>query len=62
MGLPQLESNSSILVIAGSETTATALAGATYFLLKNPDTMAKLTDEVRSTFTTEEEINTNSVS
>ncbi|EKG21958.1 Cytochrome P450 [Macrophomina phaseolina MS6] len=40
--------HSSAFMIAGSETTATAVSGATYFLLKNPDKMRKLTEEVRS--------------
>ncbi|KAM3084403.1 hypothetical protein ACMFMF_001760 [Clarireedia jacksonii] len=52
----ELEANASILIIAGSETTAALLAGATYLLLKNPATMKKLTDEVRSVMQTEEDI------
>lgn len=49
-------SNSNILIIAGSETTATALSGATYLLLKNPEAMAKLVHEIRSSFKSEDEI------
>lgn len=50
-----------MLIIAGSETTATALSGATYLLGKNPDTLAKLTKEVRSAFSSEGEITLSSV-
>ncbi|CAG7916981.1 unnamed protein product [Penicillium olsonii] len=53
---PELVTNSSTLIIAGSETTATLLSGVTYLLLRNPQALAKLQDEVRSTFTKEEEI------
>ncbi|EAU30964.1 conserved hypothetical protein [Aspergillus terreus NIH2624] len=52
----ELEENASILIIAGSETTATLLSGVTYWLLRSPEALAKVTDEVRSTFQTEGEI------
>jgi hypothetical protein len=61
MTVPEIKSNASILTIAGSETTATALSGATYFLLKNPAAWKKLATEVRSTFAREDEINLLSV-
>lgn len=41
----------------GSETSSTALAAITYYLLMNPPTMVKLTSEIRSTFNSESEIN-----
>ena len=44
------------MIVAGSETTATLLSGATYLLLKHPEVLKKLTEEVRSTFKSEEEI------
>ncbi|CAI0650064.1 unnamed protein product [Colletotrichum noveboracense] len=56
MTFPKLKANSSILIIGGSETTATLLSGVTYFLLTNPIAMKKLTDEVRSAFKDESEI------
>jgi cytochrome P450 len=56
-----LEANSSTLVAAGSETTATALSGLTYHLLKNPDMLARLTDEVRQAFSSDGEIDFSSV-
>ncbi|KAK7943027.1 cytochrome P450 [Apiospora aurea] len=45
-----------VLIVAGSETTATALTGATYLLLENPETMARLTAEIKNRFETEDEI------
>jgi cytochrome P450 len=48
--------NSKTLIVAGSETTATALAGATYLLATNPAVLEKLNDEVRGAFATEDEI------
>jgi cytochrome P450 len=60
--MEKLQANSSILIIGGSETTATLLSGVTYFLLTNPNTLQRLTDEVRSAFKSEDEINFNTVS
>ncbi|EFX04804.1 cytochrome p450 monooxygenase [Grosmannia clavigera kw1407] len=57
LDIPHLASNASTLVLAGSETTATLLSGVTYLLLKNPKTLERLTAEVRSTFSSESEIN-----
>lgn len=52
----EIVSNASVLVIAGSETTATLLSGVTYWLLRNPHALQKVTEEVRSAFHSEEEI------
>jgi averantin hydroxylase len=52
----EMVSNASILVLGGSETTATLLSGTTYALCKNPEVMKKLNEEVRSAFKNEEEI------
>ncbi|RYP86559.1 hypothetical protein DL769_000731 [Monosporascus sp. CRB-8-3] len=57
----ELVSNSSILIIAGSETTATYLSGITYHLMLNPRVMKNLTHLVRSTFASEDSITSNSV-
>ncbi|KAK6067808.1 cytochrome P450 (isotrichodermin C-15 hydroxylase) [Seiridium cupressi] len=57
----KLSSNAFILVLAGSETTATTLSGATYLLLSNPEVLRRLTDEVRSSFNSVTEINISSV-
>jgi averantin hydroxylase len=43
-------SNASLLILAGSETTATLLSGATHLLLKHPAVMAKLVTEIRTAF------------
>lgn len=37
-------------MIAGTETTASALSGTTYHLLKNPHHMEKLVEEIRGAF------------
>lgn len=57
MSQVDIESHVSLLIVAGSETTATLLSGCTYLLLNNPGAMEKLTREVRSTFKAESEIN-----
>ncbi|KAE8356480.1 cytochrome P450 [Aspergillus coremiiformis] len=53
---PELVANASTLITAGSETTATILSGITYFLLRNPDKLDKLTQEVRGAFDAEDDI------
>lgn len=57
----ELVTNSNILIIAGSETTATLLSGVTYWLLRTPETLRKATREVRSTMKTEADISFNHV-
>lgn len=54
MNLGQMHANSSLFMVAGTETTATLLSGLTYYLLKHPDKLRKVTDEVRTL--TEEEL------
>jgi len=60
--MEQIQANASLLILAGSETTATLLSGVTYFLLKQPDLFDKLSKEVRSSFRNSEEITLLSVS
>lgn len=48
--------NTSQLIVAGSETTATLLCGVTYLLLTNPAALAKATIEVRTTFKSDKDI------
>ncbi|KAG6355735.1 hypothetical protein INS49_003699 [Diaporthe citri] len=55
-----LVGNARSLLVAGPETTASGLAGVTYYLLKNPTCLAKLYDEVRSAFNSYEEITSDS--
>lgn len=49
----ELIANSNLLILAGSETTATALSGVTYLLLRNPTVLEKLTNEVRNLYKSE---------
>ena len=56
MDFTGLKANASVLIIAGSETTSTLLSGITYLLLRNPEQLERLTDEVRSSFKSDDEI------
>ncbi|KAK3291128.1 cytochrome P450 [Chaetomium fimeti] len=56
LSMEEMTSNARMLVLAGSETTATALSGAVYFLATHPEVQRRLAEEVRSSFATEEEI------
>lgn len=57
----EIKATSGILVIAGSETTATLLSGATFLLLKNPSVLAKAVEEVRNTLVNASDITFDSV-
>ncbi|KAL5362983.1 cytochrome P450 [Aspergillus floccosus] len=59
---PELLSNSSLLIMAGSETTATLLSGAVYLLLTNPVKMQKLVNELSNAFPDGSMINIESTS
>ncbi|KAM0348463.1 hypothetical protein HYE67_000123 [Fusarium culmorum] len=61
MSRPEIIENSSLLIVAGSETTATLLSGVTYQLLTNPEAYKKLVTEIRSAFATEEDITATAV-
>ena len=52
----EIINNASILIIAGSETTATLLSGATFRLLTNPRVLRKVQNEVRSAFSSADEM------
>lgn len=56
----QLAAHASDFVLAGSETTATALSCITYYLLRHSDVLAELQKEVRTSFKTYGEINATS--
>ena len=47
----------SVVILAGSETSATLLSGLIFHLLKNPDAYTKITREVRTAFSSEFEMN-----
>ncbi|EED22142.1 cytochrome P450 monooxygenase, putative [Talaromyces stipitatus ATCC 10500] len=61
LDIEHLVSNAEILIIGGSETTATLLSGVTYLILQDAKAYEKLKDEVRSTFHSREDINLISV-
>lgn len=56
MPIQELYANSTLLVLAGSESTASGLAGITFQLLKHPEAVKKAAGEIRSAFTIEAEI------
>ncbi|KAI9664514.1 MAG: hypothetical protein M1821_005960 [Bathelium mastoideum] len=50
MSEQELTANMAIILVAGSESTATTVAGTVYFLLKTPAVLERLQNEVRSRF------------
>lgn len=46
----ELWGESNLLIIAGSDTTSTALAAAFFYLVHNPSTLERLTSEIRAAF------------
>jgi len=56
LSLGEHHSIASVFMVAGTETTATALSGTTYQLLTNPDKLARLKDEIRSSFDSLEDL------
>jgi cytochrome P450 len=52
----ELWGESNLLIIAGSDTTSTALAATFFYLVHNPEVLAKAAEEVRSTFESVDEI------
>jgi cytochrome P450 len=52
-----MHANADLLMMAGTETTASMLSGLTYHLLISPDAMGRLTREIRESFVTAEYIN-----
>ncbi|KAK3348761.1 cytochrome P450-like protein [Lasiosphaeria hispida] len=53
---PELWGESNLLIIAGSDTTSTAMAATLFYLVRNTATLAKATAEIRHAFTTVENI------
>uniref|UniRef100_A0A4E9ELW2 Isotrichodermin C-15 hydroxylase n=1 Tax=Gibberella zeae TaxID=5518 RepID=A0A4E9ELW2_GIBZA len=51
-----LREQAKILMLAGSETTATFLTGVTYLLLTHPDALARLQTEIRESFSCSQDI------
>jgi len=56
LSLQEHYTNASTFMVAGTETTATALSGTTYHLLRNPQYLNKLQAQLRSTFQSIEEM------
>ena len=61
MSLPEIESTFSLLVVAGSETTATTLSGIINHLIQNPPVMQSLVSEIRGAFKEEKDIKVDSI-
>lgn len=56
MSVPEIEATFRVLVVAGSETTATALSGIMLYLLLNRNVYDSLAQEIRASFAHESEI------
>ncbi|EFR01588.1 isotrichodermin C-15 hydroxylase [Nannizzia gypsea CBS 118893] len=52
----ELAAESSLLIAAGSDTTSTALSGAIFYLIHNPECLEKARTEIQSAFSSAEEI------
>lgn len=52
----ELWGESNLLIIAGSDTTSTAMAATVFYLSRNPEALKRVTEEVRSKFADVEEI------
>lgn len=59
--LSELHATSSLIIVAGSETTVSVLSGTTNYLVKNANQLATLTSEVRSTFSRESDMTLSAV-
>ncbi|KAG7104331.1 Cytochrome monooxygenase AKT7 like protein [Verticillium longisporum] len=53
---PELWSESNLLIIAGSDTTSTAMAATLFYITRSPAALQKATEEIRSKFSDVEEI------
>ncbi|KAI0448865.1 cytochrome P450 monooxygenase-like protein [Xylaria acuta] len=58
----ELREQARSIIVAGSETTATTLTAITFQLLKSPEGLAKLQHEIRTTFTSMDQITGGSTS
>lgn len=56
LSLDEMHANAALFMAAGTETTATELSGTLYYLMKNPDKMALLVEEIRTEFPNDEDI------
>ena len=56
MSMPEIENNTNVLIVAGSETCGTVLSGMTNYLLKAPYAYKKLQTEIKEAFSRPEDI------
>lgn len=56
LSLDEMYTNAEVFLLSGSETTGTSMSGLTYFLVKNPEKLGKLTDEIRGAFARSQDI------
>ena len=56
LSLEEMYTHADVFMLAGSETTGTAMAGLVYLLLRNPDKMERVKDEVRGLFKNVDEV------
>ncbi|KAM0800550.1 cytochrome P450 [Usnea florida] len=61
MPIQELYPNSKLIVLAGSESTASGLAGVTFNLLMSPEALKKAIGEIRGAFTSEQEVEAETV-
>lgn len=52
----EIEENAGVLILAGSETTATLLSGCPFYVLKHPEKYNKLVQEIRGAFQKQDDI------
>ncbi|KAI0967161.1 isotrichodermin C-15 hydroxylase [Xylaria arbuscula] len=60
--LDELIANATVIIGAGAETSASILTAVTSLLINNPHKLAKLNAEIRSTFTSQDDITAEAVS
>ena len=56
MSISEIEATFNIIIVAGSETTATTLSGITNYLVRNHDKLDILTREIRDSFKSERDM------
>lgn len=61
MSMEEIEATLNVLIISGSETTATALSGITNYLIQYPHVLQKLVSEIRERFSKEGDITMTSI-
>ncbi|ORX98759.1 cytochrome P450 [Clohesyomyces aquaticus] len=52
----EMDSNASLFMVAGTETTATLVSGLSYLLAKHPEKMTRLVNEIRGAFTSSDDM------